>query len=193
MQKSNLIKEYNAQPAVVFEGYKNWVYSPSRKVNINDAHEISLIEDLDLIFTEFRFVYGWVGVSSNNVFWNATKAPLRVIQIPEPKSKKYLTIINPEITELNGTSFKSHEGCGSFPGWDFYVSRKSHVSLKGTLLEKNRIKPIEIEYGLKHLDNLTKKQADEIYKSCIVQHEYDHINGITLPHRSIALLENLIK
>lgn len=191
MTISDLAKEYNAQPAVVPGRYQEWVYSAARKVDVSNLHEMSLVRDLSGILAEFMDLYGWVGVSSNNIFWNGTKTPLSVIQVPDAGGKTYLTLINPEIKEYCGNKFKSYEGCGSFPGRAFCVLRNTYVRLVGTLLENQEFKTGDLEYGLKRKYYFNKQKLkdpgllERVRNAWIVQHEYDHIKGIVLPQHAI--------
>ena len=124
----------------------------------------------------FRYLYPWIGVSSNNIFWNATDIPIRVIQVPKPKEYGYVTVINPEI-KLDGDSIENIEACGSIPhGECFTVLRYPYVLLSGANILG---KLIELKYGYK------RKKCYSIRKQGIVQHEYDHIEGILLLDRSI--------
>lgn len=191
MTISDLAKKYNAQPALVPGRYQEWVYSVARNVDVSNLHEMSLVKDLSEILAQSMELYGWIGVSSNNIFWNGTGTPLSVILIPDTEGRTYLTLINPEIKEYGGSKFKSYEGCGSFPNLAFCVLRNSYVRLVGTLLESQGFKTVDLEYGLERKHHFTKKELkdlgllERVGNAWIVQHEYDHIKGIVLPQHAI--------
>lgn len=191
MTISDLAKKYNAQRAVVPGIYQGWVYSVARKVDVSNPHEMFLVKDLSEVLAEFMGLYGWIGVSSNNIFWNGTKTPLSVIQVPDAEGKTYLTLINPEIKEYGGNKFKSYEGCGSFSGRAFCVLRNTYVRLVGTLSENQEFKTVDLEYGLERKYYFNKQKLkdpslfERVRNAWIVQHECDHIQGVVLPQRAI--------
>ena len=74
-----------------------------------------------------------------------------------------VVMINPEITELSGELVTEIEGCLSVPIFRVPVERPSHVCVTALDVRGNRF-----EY-----------QADGFVAKCI-QHEIDHLNGITL-------------
>jgi len=180
---SILAKKYQLKIATI-DDYKDWVYSKARKVDLNDTIERELVEDLDQIMTKCIKKLRAYGVSSNNIFWNGTDVPLRVIQVPDPEGKYYLTLINPEIKELSGETFETIESCSCLPYEGFRVPRKSYVRLVGYILVYQDFKPIELEYGSKEQNysiqpglpvNVTQEMGE-----IIVQHENDHTEGITI-------------
>jgi len=76
-----------------------------------------------------------------------------------------IVYINPEIVEGTGTS-RNYEGCLSVP------NRGGSV---------NRYETIKIRYYDKNLK--LKRRKISGYKSIIIQHEYDHLNGILFTDR----------
>lgn len=179
MQNQDLIQKYHATVAKVGWGYDKWVYSKARDVDLNNPNERHLVEDLSHIMAEFRVLYKWAGVSSNNIYWDATDVPLKVIQVPKPRWSKHITVINPEIKELSGKPFTIREGCGSLPGEFFYVSRKSYVRLTGKILRNQEVKPVELKYGSKQTYFPQSLFISLIFrrKQSTVQHELDHLEG----------------
>ncbi len=71
-------------------------------------------------------------------------------------------IINPELTILDAKKKVQNEGCLSVTGLRSDVSRPCHVKVSGIDLENN---PVEIE--------------GKEYLSACIQHECDHLDGIT--------------
>ncbi|HIH2762746.1 MAG TPA: peptide deformylase [Candidatus Azoamicus sp.] len=88
---------------------------------------------------------------------------------------KPLILINPIIINKKGTTINT-EGCLSFP--DIFVKIKRNKIIKVIFLDLN---------GKKIL--LT---ADNLLSVCL-QHEIDHLNGITLYDKMSALKKKLIK
>ena len=138
-----------------------------------------------------KVVYPFAGVSSNNMYWNLTQSPVRLVYIPL-QNGKYITLINPNILKLEGEDIDSVEGCASVPDYQYMVKRKPIVSISGYTLQKEYT---EIEY---------KSEIDVTYtgpvllsykvKSFIIQHEMDHLDGITIQDKgSIFDLSSLME
>ncbi len=86
------------------------------------------------------------------------------------------TFINPEIIEEDGEEWAFEEGCLSIPGIREEVMRPEYVRI--SYLNKER-EPRELE-----LDGLAAR---------IVQHEYDHIEGILFTDHLRPLRKRLLK
>lgn len=95
-----------------------------------------------------------------------------------------LVLINPELISRSGPQIYFDEGCLSFPGIYVEVRRPERVRVKA--LDASG-KPFEAEY-----DGLISR---------IIQHEYDHLEGILLvdrmtpadKHKNRAALDNLVE
>ncbi len=84
--------------------------------------------------------------------------------------------INAEIIEENGESWSFKEGCLSIPGVNEKISRKSEVTIK-------------------YLDENFKEQQ-ETYTGLaarVIQHEYDHIEGVLFTDKISSLKKKLIQ
>lgn len=113
---------------------------------------------------------GGIGLAANQV--DVLK---RVIVVNIPSYAK-LTLINPEITEVNGKA-KTAEGCLSFPGIFQHVERPATISLK--------FQDTSGEWHeLKDVTGLT---------AVCMQHEIDHLNGIVFTKRMSRLAANMTK
>ena len=77
-----------------------------------------------------------------------------------------LTLINPEIVSRSGPPTTFDEGCLSFPGIFAEIRRPERCRVKAFDVEGN---PIEQEY--------------DGFVSLIIQHEYDHLEGVLLVDR----------
>jgi peptide deformylase len=113
---------------------------------------------------ETMYSYNGIGLAANQV---GIEKRIVVIDV-SLKEKKIppMALINPEIVGYSKKLFSAEEGCLSFPGFFEKVSRSVSV---------------EVEY----YDINGKKQRiiAEGLLSRVLQHEIDHINGITFVKR----------
>lgn len=127
--------------------------------------ELSLVKgwvaDLDNVMKEIRLKYN---------FGRAIAAP----QLGIMKRLIYMNIdkpvvfINPELSELSEDMMELWDDCMSFP--NLLVKLKRHRSITLTYLDENWEKQVwEMDGGLSEL----------------LQHEYDHLNGILCTMRAI--------
>jgi len=161
----------------------DWVKTKAREMDLDK--ELHLARDLDRIMRHFRDLHKFVGVSSNNIYWNLTQAPIRQILIPTTE-RKYISVINPEILKLEGQENNYVEACGSVPNKVYIVRRKPYVLISGYTIEKQHI---ELEYGSKDF----YAGEEPIYSSYsnpewVLQHEMDHLDGITIQDKGTALI-----
>ncbi|MBS4012767.1 MAG: peptide deformylase [Bacteroidetes bacterium] len=84
--------------------------------------------------------------------------------------------INPLIIEKTGEDFIFNEGCLSFPGLREDIYRKPDIKIR--YFDENFKEQIEAFSGI---------------TSRIIQHEYDHIEGIVMINRISTLKKQLIK
>jgi peptide deformylase len=138
------------------------LYRPSTAVSKNELESIKiLIEDLHDTMMDFR---------NNYKRGRAIAAP----QIAVFKRVIYMNInnpivfINPELTDLSSETIEVWDDCMSFP--DLLVKVRRHRSCKIQFL------------------NLEWKKQTIFFKddlSELIQHEYDHLNGILAVQRAI--------
>lgn len=79
---------------------------------------------------------------------------------------KPFAVINPEITETSETNKLDNEGCLSFPGMFFSVSRPEWVKAKFKMSDGNEV----------------EVKVDGYLAKCF-QHEFDHLQGICYTDR----------
>ena len=104
-----------------------------------------------------------IGLSANQI---GIQKRVCAINVTEP-----IYLINPEITETEGdTTFV--EGCLSFPGQSIRTTRAQHI----TVTADNYDEPLT--FGPESKDDETRQL--ELLESVCVQHEIDHLNGITM-------------
>jgi peptide deformylase len=179
---SGIQDRYEVRIATIVDN-NDWVKARAREIDLDE--ELHLAKDLDRIMRHMRDLHKFVGVSSNNIYWNVTQAPIRQILIPTTE-RKYISLINPEILKLEGQENNYVEACGSVPRKVYIVRRKPYVLISGYTIEKERI---ELEYGSKHF----YAGEDPIYSSYsnqewIIQHEMDHLDGITIKDKGTSIV-----
>lgn len=156
----------------------DWVRTPAREIDLKSELDIAKI--LDGIMRHYREKHLFVGVSSNNIYWNLTPTPVRQILIPTEK-RRYISLINPRILKLAGKDISCIEACGSIPNGNYLVKRKPYVRISGYTLEGEHI---ELEYGSKsHAGGDEPVLTTFRNKEWIIQHETDHLLGITIKDR----------
>ena len=104
------------------------------------------------------------------VVWDTTDAPE---EIPENYEYKFIEFINPEILELSDEQVELYEGCLSFPGHNGAIKRSKHVKVKA---QDRHGEWFELE-------------AEGLLARCI-QHENDHLDGITIMESSEFFYED---
>ena len=85
---------------------------------------------------------------------------------PTGEAQDALTLINPTIVARSGPRTLFDEGCLSFPGIYAEIRRPERCTVRARDVEG---KPIEAEYSG--------------FQSRIIQHEYDHLEGVLLVDR----------
>ena len=188
MNISEILENHGVEIATL-ENHHDWVKRKARSIDLE--REMHLAIELDQIMRYFKELYGFAGVSSNNIYWNLTEVPVRVMYIPVAQ-RRYQTIINPGYLELTGKEISNVEACGSVPdNSNYVVKRRPYVSIGGYTLEKEYI---ELEYGSKDYD------AGEYpvlfsyhHREWIIQHEMDHLDGVTIKDTGLLFdLKSLI-
>jgi peptide deformylase len=169
------LQEKNGVRLATIVDDEDWVKAKAREIDLGS--ELDLAGLLDGIMRHFREKHLFVGVSSNNIYWNLTPTPIRQILIPTEK-RRYISLINPKILKLAGKDIPCVEACGSIPRGNYLVKRKPYVLISGYTLEKEYI---ELEYGSKrHTGGEGPVMTTFRNKEWIIQHEMDHLQGITI-------------
>lgn len=84
--------------------------------------------------------------------------------------------INPEILSEDGEEWLFNEGCLSIPGVREDVARKSNITIK-----------------YQNENFVTKTEKFNGINARVIQHEYDHINGILFTDKISTLKKRMIK
>lgn len=134
----------------------------ARKVGRGDLERVrKLVHDM----AETMVEGGGIGLAANQV-----DELLRVIVIRDLESDEVHYFINPTIAKGQGEEL-GEEGCLSFPGMAGLIPRFEQVTVK-----------------FQDLDLKTYKIELEGLPARAVQHEIDHLNGITIKDRSTVEL-----
>lgn len=90
---------------------------------------------------------------------------LVVVDVDYSKSKRNpYVLINPRIVVADGEERETGEGCLSFPGITVCISRPSHVVVEARNLD----------------GDLMRYEASDNLMAVCLQHEIDHLHGITM-------------
>ncbi len=96
---------------------------------------------------------------------------------PDPPSQStLLQMVNPRILDSSGETSSMEEGCLSFPG-----------------IRGNIARPVSIEVEYFDRNGHRKVIRDDGLVSRIIQHEYDHLNGILFIDRMSVAKRMLLK
>ena len=82
----------------------------------------------------------------------------------DPSSRNPYVLINPKIVTADGDPRLFSEGCLSFPGISVDIERPSHVVVHATDLD----------------GDLLQYEAENNLLAVCLQHEIDHLNGVTM-------------
>ena len=175
MRENKAVVRHNAFLATINDE-NEWVRSEARELDLKNEMDVAWA--LASIMNHFQKSYNFAAISSNNIYWEMTDCPVRILYIPFKKS--FITLINPKYLKLAGKSYDSTERCGSIPEKTFVVRRKSYVLLAGYDLDGEYM---ELEYGNK------RGKVDENCDSWVIQHEMDHLDGVILEDK--ALFDNV--
>ena len=88
-----------------------------------------------------------------------------VIDVDYTRNKRNpYVLINPKIVVADGEERETAEGCLSFPGITCHISRPSHVVVEARNLD----------------GDLMRYEARDNLMAVCLQHEIDHLNGVTM-------------
>jgi len=107
---------------------------------------------------------------------SADTSPDAIVETEQWWHNKSFTLINPQIVTHSSTKVKSYEGCLSFPDIYEYIPRFEKVTVK--YLDENA--------------DTQEVEADGLFSICL-QHEIDHLDGITFIKRMSRLKSSLVK
>mgnify|MGYP003138461464 CR=1 FL=1 len=111
-----------------------------------------------------------IGLAANQVGINASVA---VVNVREP-----IVLINPEIIET-GDPIPFYEGCLSFPKKNMQTKRYQSVIIQSAQSLSGWY------FSGKEKENSKQDQQLRLLEAICVQHEIDHLNGVTIHDRQI--------
>ena len=125
---------------------------------------VSKVELIELVqeLIGVMLVEGGVGLAANQVGVNQ-----RLILVKDTETSNVIVMRNPSIVRRGVTSSVRNEGCLSYPGKVVSVPRSIRITVR-----------YEDIQGV----SVTEKFSD--YTARIIQHEIDHLNGITIMDRN---------
>ena len=151
------------------------------------AKELPEVDDAvrETVASMFQTMYGdnGVGLAAPQVGLRQRILVINPTGDPE-KPEEELALVNPTLTDRSGPLISMEEGCLSFPGIYASVDRPDRCTVQAHLPDGSEI---EREF--------------EGFVSRVIQHEYDHLEGVLLVDRmspaekvrNKALLEDLIE
>ena len=107
-----------------------------------------------------------IGLAANQIGINKRVC---VINVKEP-----LVLVNPRIVEHSEEQFRFAEGCLSFPGKHVRTGRYTSVTVEAD------------NHKGKMLFTADSEDINDAFECACVQHEIDHLDGITMFDRSIT-------
>jgi len=146
---------------------------PAQKITEEEIRSKEFLENLSQMFSTMYY-RGGVGLAANQMCWNAR------LFVANPYGRAHhdthgKVFINPSIVGL-GETVTQEEGCLSFPGVFAQVERYERVNIR--------------------YSNMEQDEAEEEYNGFmarIIQHEFDHLNGILFIDRLTDEAKEAIK
>tara|TARA_B100000287_G_scaffold168856_1_gene159352 strand:- start:946 stop:1557 length:612 start_codon:yes stop_codon:yes gene_type:complete len=122
-----------------------------------------------------------IGLAANQIGINKRVC---VLNVKEP-----VVLINPEIIEKSEEKFAFIEGCLSFPGESVTTQRHKWVKVKADNHTST------LYFSVWHENNEEgynkQKYLKDAYETACVQHEIDHLDGITMHERILEKVPSL--
>ena len=134
---------------------KNKLTTPCEIVTLKEGEEIAI-----RLLHELRQSESGIGLAANQIGINKRVC---VVNVKEP-----IVLINPKIVEHSKQEFVFPEGCLSFPNDKIRTMR--HTSIKVKADNHNEV----LSFSAKSQD------INEAFECVCVQHEIDHLDGITM-------------
>ena len=144
-----------------------------RKVSIDEGLKIA-----EILFTTLNERKDGIGLAANQVGYDASVA---VVNVREP-----LILINPVIKE-QWDEIEYYEGCLSYPKQGIKTKRYKNIIIKteqeGSGWYFSGAESGEESRGTWEKESRKQDQEQRILEAICVQHEIDHLNGVTIMDR----------
>ena len=141
----------------IVKNNNDFLSKKSRKVDIIDERIIQLVDDMK---DTLKIAKG-VGLAARQV---GILKRIFIVDVGDEDKSEMIEFINPEIVSKKGKNDKYIEGCLSFPGRSFKITRPHKVTVQA--------QNIDGEW-------FTMEAEDFIARA--IMHENDHLDGITIP------------
>ena len=146
-----------------------------RRVTVEEGYDIA--RELFEILNKRK---DGIGLAANQV---GIDAQVAVVNVREP-----LILINPEIVSKSN-KINYYEGCLSYPGNGVHTERYETVEVKTEQVDGSWIfSGVETNENAKGTWESDKKKNDKelrLLEAICVQHEIDHLNGLTIHSRKV--------
>lgn len=136
---------------------KEFLNKKSRPVEKIDERIIQLVEDMK----ETLIKSGGIGLAAPQV---GVLKRIFIVDTGSDEKPELVVFINPTVLKKSGKNDNYVEGCLSFPGRQFRIVRPNIVRLKAQDINGDWF----------------EMEGDDIIARAFM-HEYDHLDGITLP------------
>ena len=152
------------------------INKPLRKVSVEEGMEIA-----KELFDILNKRQDGIGLAANQV---GIDAQVAVVNVREP-----LVLINPQYEEL-GNEIQYYEGCLSFQGKGVNTKRYDSVVIKTEQDESSwyfsgASHPTDGQTGWEKQQRNKNDQELRLLETVCVQHEIDHLNGVTIMDRQV--------
>ena len=141
----------------IVKNNNDFLSKKSRKVDIIDERIIQLVDDMKDTLKKAK----GVGLAAPQV---GILKRIFIVDVGDEDKSEMIEFINPEIVSKKGKNDKYIEGCLSFPGRSFKITRPHKVTVQA--------QNIDGEW-------FTMEAEDFIARA--IMHENDHLDGITIP------------
>ena len=150
---------------------KNKLKTPCEVVSVKEGEEIAA-----RLLHELRQTNG-IGIAANQIGINKRVC---IVNVPTANNTEPIILINPRIVEKSKEMFAFFEGCLSFP--DDGVKTMRHKSV--TVEADNHNSKLYFEAT----PPVNKpKDVSHAFETACVQHEIDHLDGITMFDRELKI------
>ena len=152
------------------------INKPLRKVSVEEGMEIAKV-----LFDILNKRQDGIGLAANQV---GIDAQVAVVNVREP-----LVLINPQYEEL-GNEIQYYEGCLSFQGKGVNTKRYDSVVIKTEQDESSWYfsgapNPTDGQSGWEKRERNKNDAELRLLETICVQHEIDHLRGLTIMDRQI--------
>ena len=145
--------------------------------SVEEGEEIAI-----KLLNELTKSEGGIGLAANQIGINKRVC---VVNVPTGNNTDPVILINPKITEKSKEKFGFMEGCLSFPGETIKTERHKWVKVQADNHESTLFFSVWDDDSEDGYDK--DKYLMMAYETACVQHEIDHLDGITMYDRELTL------